>query len=195
MIIPESDEGSAVHILRAESPGPQVGRLVTKMKASSRILYLIYVVLTLVLILLLWISPDMNLYESIYEIPVHHEIRIPKTRWCVMRYPNNAMAQLNGQSLEEFEDFRIKHSRILSEKEFIGRLSLSIHPLDFMTMSDNDSDWSSCMSWRTCGSYRRGTVEMMNSPCVVVAYLSASKPMVLDRGSHFKWNIKKMVVS
>lgn len=65
MIIPESDEGSAVHILRAESPGPQVGRLVTKMKASSRILYLIYVVLTLVLILLLWISPDMNLYESI----------------------------------------------------------------------------------------------------------------------------------
>ena len=41
MIIPESDEGSAVHILRAESPGPQVGRLVTRMKASSRILYLI----------------------------------------------------------------------------------------------------------------------------------------------------------
>ncbi len=65
MIIPESDEGSAVHILRAESPGPQVGRLVTRMKASSRILYLIYIVLTVVLILLLWISPDMNLYESI----------------------------------------------------------------------------------------------------------------------------------
>lgn len=50
-------------------------------------------------------ADKMNLYESIYEIPVHHEIRIPKTRWCVMRYPNNAMAQLNGQSLEEFEDF------------------------------------------------------------------------------------------
>ena len=65
MIIPESDEGSAVHILRAESPGPQVGRLVTKMKASSRILYLIYIVLTLICILFLWIGPDMNLYESI----------------------------------------------------------------------------------------------------------------------------------
>ena len=97
----------------------------------------------------------------------------------------------NFDKLEEFEDFRIKHSRILSEKEFIGRLSLSIHPLDFMTMSDNDSDWSSCMSWRTCGSYRRGTVEMMNSPCVVVAYLSASKPMLLDRDSNFKWSNKK----
>lgn len=65
MIIPESDEGSAVHILRAESPGPQVGRLVTRMKASSRILYLIYIVLTILCILFLWIGPDMNLYESI----------------------------------------------------------------------------------------------------------------------------------
>lgn len=65
MIIPESDEGSAVHILRAESPGPQVGRLVTKMKASSRILYLIYIALTIMCMILLWIGPDMNLYESI----------------------------------------------------------------------------------------------------------------------------------
>lgn len=33
------------------------------------------------------------------------EIRVPKLRWCVMRYPNNSMAQLNNQSLEAFEDF------------------------------------------------------------------------------------------
>lgn len=65
MIIPESDEGSSVHILRAESPGPQVGRLVTRMKASSRILYLIYIILTLILTIILWIGPDMNLYESL----------------------------------------------------------------------------------------------------------------------------------
>ena len=65
-IIPESDEGSSVHILRAESPGPQVGRLVTKMKASSRILYLIYIGLTILNILFLWFGPDqkMNLYSS-----------------------------------------------------------------------------------------------------------------------------------
>ncbi len=65
MIIPESDEGSAVHILRAESPGPQVGRLVTRMKASSRILYLIYIALTVILIVLLWLGPDMDLYQSL----------------------------------------------------------------------------------------------------------------------------------
>ena len=47
-IILESKDGSALHILRAESPGPQVGKIVSKMKISSRILYLIYIVMTLI---------------------------------------------------------------------------------------------------------------------------------------------------
>lgn len=66
-IIPESDEGSAVHILRAESPGPTVGRLVSRMKASSRILYLIYIVLTLIEVVMLWVGPghEMDLFSSL----------------------------------------------------------------------------------------------------------------------------------
>ena len=66
-IIPESNEGSAVHILRAESPGPTVGRLVSKMRASSRILYLIYIVLTLIEVILLWVGPnkEMDLFDSV----------------------------------------------------------------------------------------------------------------------------------
>ncbi len=65
-IVPESKDGSSVHILRAESTGPQVGKLVSKVKASTRILYLIYVCLTLLNILLLWAGPDekMGLFES-----------------------------------------------------------------------------------------------------------------------------------
>lgn len=65
--IPESNEGSAVHILRAESPGPQAGKLVSKMKVTSRILYLIYIVMTAVLILLLWLGPDekMKFFNSL----------------------------------------------------------------------------------------------------------------------------------
>lgn len=66
-IIPESKEGSSLHILRAESAGPQVGRLVSKMSSSSRILYLMYIILTCIEFLLLWIGPDpeMNLYNSL----------------------------------------------------------------------------------------------------------------------------------
>ena len=47
----------------------------------------------------------MALYESIYSTKVHHEIRIPKTRWVVLRFPTDAMAQSMGTSTEAFEDF------------------------------------------------------------------------------------------
>lgn len=66
-LIPESNEGSSMHILRAESPGPQVGKLVSKMKATSRILYLIYFVLTIIQILFLYLGPDekMSFFNSV----------------------------------------------------------------------------------------------------------------------------------
>lgn len=47
----------------------------------------------------------MNLYQSNWMKKVHSEIRVPKTKWCVMRYPNNAMAQMANMSTEKFEDF------------------------------------------------------------------------------------------
>ena len=42
IFIPESNDGSAMHLLKAESPGPQVGKLTSKMRVNTRILYLIY---------------------------------------------------------------------------------------------------------------------------------------------------------
>lgn len=50
----------------------------------------------------------MKLYEELYSKPVHHDIRVPKTRWVVLRYPNGAMAQLADTSSEAFEDFYFK---------------------------------------------------------------------------------------
>ncbi|MBR5473882.1 MAG: aminopeptidase [Lachnospiraceae bacterium] len=47
----------------------------------------------------------MTLYQTLYSNPVHMEIRVPKTRWVVLRYPSPAMAQSAGTSLEAFEDF------------------------------------------------------------------------------------------
>lgn len=45
--------GMPLHILRAESPGPNVGKLAPKLHFTARILYAIYIVLTLLEILLL----------------------------------------------------------------------------------------------------------------------------------------------
>ncbi len=66
-ILPDNKEGSNMHILRAESPGPQVGKLTTRISVTARILYLIYVVLTVIEILILYLGPDkkMDLFSSV----------------------------------------------------------------------------------------------------------------------------------
>lgn len=53
-------------------------------------------------------SEKMKLYDLYYQTPVHHDIRVKKLRWVVLRYPNSAMAQLANTSLEAFEDFYFK---------------------------------------------------------------------------------------
>ena len=47
----------------------------------------------------------MKAYENIYYGLVHFDSRIPNTRWCVMRYPNDTMAALSKISKEKLEDF------------------------------------------------------------------------------------------
>ena len=56
--------GSTMHLMRAESPGPQVGKIVPKIKNTAIILYVIYTVMTVVEIILLLIS-GMELFDAL----------------------------------------------------------------------------------------------------------------------------------
>ena len=47
----------------------------------------------------------MQLFDKYWRAPVHMQVRVPHTKWCVMRYPNNSMAQAAGKSTEFFEDY------------------------------------------------------------------------------------------
>ena len=88
---------------------------------------------------------------------------------------------LGYENKQLFEDWRNEISNITTNKDVTQNLVLSIHPIDFMTMSDNNCDWHSCMSWIQDGCYSTGTIEMMNSNIVVCAYLeSHSKFMPID---------------
>ncbi len=64
IFIPESNDGSSMHLLRAESPGPQVGKIVSKMKATTRILYLIYLGLTVLEVIFLMFDKPIPGYEN-----------------------------------------------------------------------------------------------------------------------------------
>ncbi len=67
LAIPMSGEGGSgftMHLLRAESPGPNVGKLVPKMKQTAQILYVLYIVLTVLNVIFLLIG-GMPLFDAV----------------------------------------------------------------------------------------------------------------------------------
>ena len=56
--------GFTMHLLRAESPGPNVGKLVPKMRKTATILYIIYVALTAINVIFLLLG-DMPLFDAV----------------------------------------------------------------------------------------------------------------------------------
>lgn len=62
-IIPLSG-GSHINLMRAESPGPSVGKLVPKVKYTARILYLIYFGMTIIEVVLL-VAGKMSLFDAV----------------------------------------------------------------------------------------------------------------------------------
>ena len=60
----EGNKGFTMHLLRAESPGPSVGKLVPRMRKTAAILYVIYIVLTAADIVFLLLG-NMPLFDAV----------------------------------------------------------------------------------------------------------------------------------
>ena len=109
-----------------------------------------------------------------HEMTIKPGQKIMKTIQKVLNFYGYDMS--NGL----FEEFRNKVSNITTCSNIKSNLVLSIHPIDFMTMSDNNCGWSSCMSWMNKGMYSDGTIEMMNSNMIIVAYLESDKEFIVN---------------
>ena len=113
---------------------------------------------------------------------------LPNGRYKELRIIKGEKNEKLQKKILDFFDFKENHpyfyeqylyldkkiQELKSQKSHSAILCLSIHPLDFMTMSDNDNHWTSCMNWTSdCdgGCYRIGTVEMMNSDVAICTYL------------------------
>lgn len=64
MAIVSNISDRSIHIMRAEMPGPVIGKLVPRAKDTAKILYLIYIVMTVVEIILLVLG-GMSVFDSI----------------------------------------------------------------------------------------------------------------------------------
>ncbi len=66
----------------------------------------------------------MKSFQKLFYQPVHLEERVKRTKWVVMRYPNNAMAQLAEKPQEVFEDFYYRVCNL-----DYGKMSKAMDPL------------------------------------------------------------------
>lgn len=128
--------------------------------------------------------------HSYYDVPTPQGNRIRVAEGAKPMRILGKLARAFGFE-SQYEEFRIDISRCLNVAHLEGQLCLSIHPMDYMTMSDNDCDWHSCMSWSNDGEYKLGTLEMLGSPYCVIAYLTAKDPYKFRCYPDNVWNNKK----
>lgn len=67
-------EGQNIHVLRAESTGPQVGKLVSKLNLTARILYLIYIAFTVLEICFLYFGDKLFGNDGIYKMDLYSSL-------------------------------------------------------------------------------------------------------------------------
>ncbi len=70
------------------------------------------------------LGPKNTLYSAEVMQPVHMEVRVPKTKWVVLRYPTPFMAMNAGMPSDEFERF---YFEVTSGVDY-GRMSKAMDP-------------------------------------------------------------------
>ena len=94
------------------------------------------------------------------------------------------------QNERSLEDIQNKASRIIQENKIEGTLCLSVHPLDFLSLSENTHNWRSCHALD--GEYRAGNLSYMMDSTTFICYLKSEEDTFLPSFPvEVKWNSKK----
>ena len=81
-------------------------------------------------------------------------------------------------------------SELIQENIVTGRLCFSVHPLDFLSASENVHNWRSCHALD--GDYRTGNLNYLMDSNTVICYLRAEKMAKLPHfPENIQWNSKK----
>lgn len=81
-------------------------------------------------------------------------------------------------------------STLIQENKVKGKLCLSVHPLDFLSSSENTYHWHSCHNLQ--GDYRAGNLSYMYDPVTIICYLKGEEKAKLPSfPESVPWNSKK----
>lgn len=113
---------------------------------------------------------------------------------------NNTMIKSGSKLLKSFKYFesnkevldniQTRASMLIQENKATGKLCFSIHPLDYLSVSENTYNWRSCHALD--GEYRAGNLEYMTDPTTIVCYLKGADNIQLPMfPESVLWNSKK----
>lgn len=91
---------------------------------------------------------------------------------------------------ESLKRLQAEASAIMNEDKIEGTFCLSIHPLDYISISDNDHNWHSCHSMDS--DYRSGNFSYMADRHTVVCYVKTGEDRQISNfPDEVPWNSKK----
>ncbi len=91
---------------------------------------------------------------------------------------------------DKLENFQSIASMIIQENKIEGTLCFSVHPLDFLSASENNHNWHSCHALD--GDFRAGNLSYMVDNSTIMIYLKSDNDTLLpDFPNDVKWNNKK----
>ena len=91
----------------------------------------------------------------------------------------------NEATLRAIQD---EASMIIQEDRITGTFCMSVHPLDFMSLSENTYNWRSCHALD--GEYCAGNISYMCDASTIICYIRGDEETVLPN-FNFEWNNKK----
>ncbi len=92
----------------------------------------------------------------------------------------------NKAALRNIQDIA---SQIIQENKIRGTLCFSVHPLDYLSSSENTYNWRSCHALD--GEYRAGNLSYMVDNCTFLVYLKGADNQHLHSFGPVTWNSKK----
>lgn len=99
---------------------------------------------------------------------------------------------LNGKWKSRREIFDIEYSKLVQSFRSKGIITISVDPIDYLTMSVNDSGWRSCHHAYN-GEYRGGCLSYMMDDSSIVAYVHNGSEADYGEFSHNSKNWRQML--
>ena len=127
---------------------------------------------------------DKNI-DTFYENKVSQDFNenIPKGMKLLKAFKYFEKDEIKLRSIQDLA------SQIIQENKIKGILCFSVHPLDFLSSSENTYNWRSCHALD--GDFRAGNLSYMIDDCTFMVYLKGEDNVQLNNFGPVRWNSKK----